>query len=55
MKKIFNKIKKVLAIFSPGIITGAADDDPSGIATYTQTDAKFGYGQLLDILAILTI
>ena len=27
-------------------MTGAADDDPSGIATYTQTGAQFGYGQL---------
>lgn len=30
----------------PGLITGAADDDPSGIATYSQTGAQFGYGQL---------
>lgn len=28
----------------PGLITGAADDDPSGIATYTQAGAKYGYG-----------
>src|SRR5512138_304356 len=27
----------------PGLITGAADDDPSGIATYTQAGAQFGY------------
>ena len=31
----------------PGLITGAADDDPSGIATYSQAGAQFGYiGQL---------
>ena len=30
----------------PGLITGAADDDPSGIATYSQTGAQFGFGQL---------
>lgn len=30
----------------PGFITGAADDDPSGIATYTQVGAQFGFGQL---------
>jgi NRAMP (natural resistance-associated macrophage protein)-like metal ion transporter len=30
----------------PGIITGAADDDPSGIATYSQAGAAFGYGLL---------
>jgi Mn2+/Fe2+ NRAMP family transporter len=38
-------IKKILRIFGPGVITGAADDDPSGIATYSQTGAQFGYGQ----------
>jgi NRAMP (natural resistance-associated macrophage protein)-like metal ion transporter len=30
----------------PGVITGAADDDPSGIATYSQAGAQFGYGLL---------
>jgi Mn2+/Fe2+ NRAMP family transporter len=28
----------------PGLITGAADDDPSGIATYSQAGAQFGFG-----------
>lgn len=35
-----------LSVFGPGLVTGAADDDPSGIATYSQTGAQFGYGQL---------
>jgi NRAMP (natural resistance-associated macrophage protein)-like metal ion transporter len=39
-------IRHFLKIFGPGIITGAADDDPSGIATYSQTGAQFGFGQL---------
>lgn len=30
----------------PGLITGTADDDPSGIATYSQVGARFGYGIL---------
>ena len=30
----------------PGLVTGAADDDPSGIATYSQVGARFGYGIL---------
>lgn len=30
----------------PGVVTGAADDDPSGIATYSQAGAAFGYGLL---------
>jgi NRAMP (natural resistance-associated macrophage protein)-like metal ion transporter len=32
--------------FGPGVTTGAADDDPSGIATYSQAGAQFGYSQL---------
>ncbi|HYM30757.1 MAG TPA: divalent metal cation transporter [Candidatus Cybelea sp.] len=33
-----------LAFLGPGLITGASDDDPSGIATYAQVGAQFGYG-----------
>ncbi|MFA6494933.1 MAG: divalent metal cation transporter [Candidatus Paceibacterota bacterium] len=40
------KIKKWLRVIGPGFITGAADDDPSGIATYSQTGALFGYAQV---------
>ena len=35
-----------LAKLGPGLVTGAADDDPSGIATYSQAGAQFGYGLL---------
>jgi NRAMP (natural resistance-associated macrophage protein)-like metal ion transporter len=35
---------KLLEILGPGLITGASDDDPSGIATYSQVGAQFGYG-----------
>ncbi len=48
-------IKKFLRILGPGLITGAADDDPSGIATYTQTGAQFGYGQLWTALFMLPL
>ena len=41
-----NAIKKFLKVLGPGFITGASDDDPSGIATYAQTGALFGYNQL---------
>jgi NRAMP (natural resistance-associated macrophage protein)-like metal ion transporter len=34
---------KLLTILGPGLITGASDDDPSGIATYSQAGAQFGY------------
>src|SRR5260221_12296235 len=33
-----------LKSLGPGLVTGAADDDPSGIATYSQIGAQFGYG-----------
>jgi NRAMP (natural resistance-associated macrophage protein)-like metal ion transporter len=46
MKKQESKFKKFLKKFGPGFITGAADDDPSGIGTYSQTGAQFGYSQL---------
>lgn len=36
--------KNILKILGPGLVTGAADDDPSGIATYSQVGAQFGYG-----------
>ncbi len=46
MEKLKKKIKKLLKVLGPGVITGAADDDPSGIATYSQAGAQFGYGLL---------
>ncbi len=36
-------VRRVLAALGPGLVTGAADDDPSGIATYSQIGAQFGY------------
>jgi Mn2+/Fe2+ NRAMP family transporter len=36
--------RKLLQVLGPGLVTGAADDDPSGIATYSQVGAQFGYG-----------
>jgi len=36
----------VFRLLGPGLVTGAADDDPSGIATYSQAGAQFGYGLL---------
>lgn len=37
------RIGRLLNILGPGIVTGAADDDPSGIATYSQAGAQFGF------------
>lgn len=38
----FRKLKKFWSVLGPGLITGASDDDPSGIATYSQAGARFG-------------
>lgn len=48
--KAVKKIKKLLKILGPGFITGASDDDPSGIATYSTAGTLFGYKQLWTML-----
>ncbi|MFY9559354.1 MAG: divalent metal cation transporter [Terriglobales bacterium] len=40
----------ILNQLGPGLVTGASDDDPSGIATYSQVGARFGYGMLWTML-----
>ncbi len=45
-KKEKLNFKKVLGLLGPGLITGASDDDPSGIATYSQAGAGFGMATL---------
>ncbi|WP_242512290.1 NRAMP family divalent metal transporter [Pseudolysobacter antarcticus] len=43
------KTKNVLQMLGPGLVTGASDDDPSGIGTYSQVGAQFGMGLLWTI------
>jgi NRAMP (natural resistance-associated macrophage protein)-like metal ion transporter len=49
------RFNRFLRILGPGLITGAADDDPSGIATYSQTGAQFGLGQIWTMLYMLPL
>ncbi|MBU6213374.1 MAG: divalent metal cation transporter [Actinomycetales bacterium] len=44
-----------LRLLGPGLVTGAADDDPSGIATYSQAGAAFGYAQLWTLTLCLPL
>jgi NRAMP (natural resistance-associated macrophage protein)-like metal ion transporter len=53
--KIKHKFNRFLRILGPGLVTGAADDDPSGIATYSQTGAQFGFGQLWTTLVLFPL
>ena len=43
------------AALGPGLVTGASDDDPSGIATYSQAGAKYGFGFLWTALITLPL
>jgi NRAMP (natural resistance-associated macrophage protein)-like metal ion transporter len=45
-------LKRAFAVLGPGLITGAADDDPSGISTYSVAGAAYGYATLW--IALLT-
>src|SRR5882757_6533258 len=45
-RKKDSRLKRFLAILGPGLITGASDDDPSGIITYTQAGSQFGLATL---------
>src|SRR5512139_3444012 len=44
-----------LSQIGPGLITGAADDDPSGIATYSQAGAQFGFSMLWTVVFTLPL
>jgi len=41
-----NPVKRLLKVLGPGLVTGASDDDPSGIGTYTTAGAQFGFATL---------
>src|SRR5580698_8857398 len=41
-----SKLLRAIAKLGPGVVTGASDDDPSGIATYSQVGAQFGFAML---------
>jgi NRAMP (natural resistance-associated macrophage protein)-like metal ion transporter len=47
---MIQRARHFLRRLGPGLITGAADDDPSGIATYSQAGAQFGFGMLWSVL-----
>ncbi len=51
--QFFRKISKLFNKLGPGFVTGAADDDPSGIATYSIAGAQFGYGMLWLVLFLI--
>ncbi len=49
-RPVNHPIATLLRLLGPGVIAGAADDDPSGIATYSQAGAQFGFQQLWSVV-----
>ena len=52
---MIRRLRSYLHQLGPGLITGAADDDPSGIATYSQAGAQFGYAMLWSVVLTLPL
>ena len=50
-----NPLLRFFRVLGPGLITGAADDDPSGVATYAQAGATYGYGMLWTVPVTLPL
>ena len=48
-----NPLKRLGKALGPGLITGASDDDPSGIGTYAQAGAQYGFATLWTTIALL--
>ena len=48
-----NPLKRLGKVLGPGLITGASDDDPSGIGTYAQAGAQYGFATLWTTLVML--
>src|SRR5690348_760087 len=52
---MLRRCRELIRTLGPGLITGASDDDPSGIATYSQAGARFGHGMLWTLLFSLPL
>jgi NRAMP (natural resistance-associated macrophage protein)-like metal ion transporter len=48
-----NPLKRAFKVLGPGLVTGASDDDPSGIGTYAQAGAQYGFATLWTTVAML--
>src|SRR2546428_389926 len=52
-RRASDRIREFFAELGPGLITGAADDDPSGVSTYSVTGAAFGYARIFKWLTLV--
>jgi Mn2+/Fe2+ NRAMP family transporter len=54
-RKALVKIRRFFRVLGPGLVTGASDDDPSGIATYPQAGTLFGIHTLCTAVLVLPL
>jgi NRAMP (natural resistance-associated macrophage protein)-like metal ion transporter len=50
-----NPVRRAFKVLGPGLVTGASDDDPSGIGTYAQAGAQYGYATLWSTVLMLPL
>jgi NRAMP (natural resistance-associated macrophage protein)-like metal ion transporter len=55
LRRETNPVRRALRILGPGLVTGASDDDPSGIGTYAQAGAQHGYATLWTTVLMLPL
>ena len=55
LRRESNPVRRALRILGPGLVTGASDDDPSGIGTYAQAGAQHGYATLWTTVLMLPL
>ena len=55
LRRETNPVRQALRILGPGLVTGASDDDPSGIGTYAQAGAQHGYATLWTTVLMLPL
>jgi NRAMP (natural resistance-associated macrophage protein)-like metal ion transporter len=50
-----NPLRRLISVLGPGLVTGASDDDPSGIGTYAQAGARYGFATLWTTILMLPL
>ncbi|HTS15828.1 MAG TPA: Nramp family divalent metal transporter [Candidatus Sulfotelmatobacter sp.] len=55
IERTSNPLQRALKVLGPGLVTGASDDDPSGIGTYAQAGAQYGFATLWATLAMFPL
>ncbi len=55
LRRVRNPLVRFARVLGPGLVTGASDDDPSGVGTYAQAGARYGFATLWMAVAMLPL